>query len=407
MRRTIKNRKNPKNRNKRPNLKLKGEPRFYDNHIEVDIELFRKNMKKSRKRNGGGDFSDGNCDATPLTEHISLDTIPQLNLLNLQQIGYTKEGLSNIVTISKCPISHANEFALRISRSSVSIEQLSVELHRQKFQSIIDEYNRQIELSRHNYTPKLFYVCFLHIEFIRKLLGPIHSITVGTTGEQYCLCSVMEKVQIIREVNIRLIFDVIHLVNDVVNNSQVLFIDIKPENIGYNSNGQIVFFDLETTYSCGLTELSPDYMSSMEEISSFCIFLMRYIFISFVIHKYDLSKDTDLSELIAIIQEINSKSFTLFGEPTPFLHVLAIMYILQDTEYRFFPKISLFKAIINTYIYDFAVKDKKKNIYKEDLKPFHDQDTIIPKILELLKKKESSQKGFISKLEEHKMASGR
>lgn len=406
MRRTIKNRKNPKNRNKRPNLKLKGEPRFYDNHIEVDIELFRKNIKKSRKRNGGGDFSDGNCDATPLTEHISLDMIPQLNLLHLQQIGYTKEGLSNIVTISKCPISRANEFALRISRTSVSIEQLSVELHRQKFQSIIDEYNRQIELSRHNYTPKLFYVCFLHIEFITKLLGPIHSITVGTTGEQYCLCSVMEKVQIIREVNIRLIFDVIQLVNDVVNNSQVLFIDIKPENIGYNSNGQIVFFDLETTYSCGLTELSPDYMSSTEEISSFCIFLMRYIFISYVIHKYDLSKDTDLSELIAIIQEINSKSFTLFGEPTPFLHVLAIMYILQDTEYRFFPKISLFKAIINSYIYVFAVKDKEKNIYKEEyLKSIYHQDIIIPKIQELLKNKETSQKGFISKLENHKMAS--
>jgi hypothetical protein len=133
-----------------------------------------------------------------------------------------------------------------------------------------------------------------------------------------------------------------------------------------------------------------------------------YIFISFVIHKYDLSKDTDLSELIEIIQEINLKSFTLFGESTPFLHVLAIMYILQDTEYRFFPKISLFKAIINTYIYDFAVKDKKKNIYKEeDLKSFYDQDTIIPKILQLLKEKESSQKGFISKLENHKMASGR
>jgi hypothetical protein len=145
----------------------------------------------------------------------------------------------------------------------------------------------------------------------------------------------------------------------------------------------------------------------MEEISSFCIFLMTYIFISFVIHKYDLSKDTHLSELIAIIQEINSKSFTLFGEPTPFLHVLAIMYILQDTEYRFFPKISLFKAIINKYIYDFAVKDKEKNIYEEDLKSFYDQDIIIPKILELLKKKESSQKDFIRKLKEHKMAPGR
>jgi hypothetical protein len=112
-----------------------------------------------------------------------------------------------------------------------------------------------------------------------------------------------------------------------------------------------------------------------------------------------------LSELIAIIQEINSKSFTLFGEPTPFLHVLAIMYILQDTEYRFFPKISLFKAIINTYICDFALKDKKKNIYEGYLKSFYDQDIIIPKIVELLKNKETSQKGFISKLENHKMAS--
>ena len=287
---TRKNRKNHKNRNKRPNIKIKGEPRFYDNHIDVDIELFRKKWKKSRKRNGGGDFSKENCDATPLTKPIGFDNIVEesigvpiefLDGVNLESIDTTNnEGSGSVVKITKCkpPTSDVNEFALRISRTSVSIDQLSDEQNRQKFQPIVDEYNRQIELSRHNYTPKLFYVCFLHIKFIRNLLGPTHSITVGTTGEQYCLCSVMEKVQTITEVNIEQVDDVIRLVDDVVKTSKIVFIDIKPENIGYNSKGQMVFLDVESKFCCRLTELSLDYMSSPDEISSFCIFLHLFTF---------------------------------------------------------------------------------------------------------------------------------
>jgi len=270
-----------KNRNKRPNIKIKGEPRFYDNHIDIDIELFRKKWKKSRKRNGGGDFSKEKCDATPLTKPIGFDNIVAMDNLNLESIDTTNnEGSGSVVKITKCkpPTSDVNEFALRISRTSVSIDQLSDEENRQKFQPIVDEYNRQIELSRHNYTPKLFYVCFLHIKFIRNLLGPTHSITVGTTGEQYCLCSVMEKVQTITEVNIEQVDDVIRLVDDVVKTSKIVFIDIKPENIGYNSKGQMVFLDVESKFCCRLTELSLDYMSSPDEISSFCIFLHLFTF---------------------------------------------------------------------------------------------------------------------------------
>ena len=403
---TRKNRKNHKNRNKRPNIKIKGEPRFYDNHIDIDIELFRKKWKKSRKRNGGGDFSKENCDATPLTKPIGFDNIVEesigtpiefLNGVNLQSIGHTNEGSGSVVKITKCkpPTSDVNEFALRISRTSVSIDQLSDEENRQKFQPIVDEYNRQIELSRHNYTPKLFYVCFLHIKFIRNLLGPTHSITVGTTGEQYCLCSVMEKVQTITEVNIEHVDDVIQLVDDVVKTSKIVFIDIKPENIGYNSKGQMVFLDVESKYCCRLSELSLDYMSSSEEISSFCIILMKYIFIWYVIYNYDLGEYTDLSILKQIIEEINSTTFTLFGEANiPFLHVVAIIHSLQDTEHRFFPATVLYKAIINEYIWGPATDHQQRKIYKNkqfsngtDLISFYNQVTLRTKLGEVSRNK--------------------
>lgn len=412
---TRKNRKNPKNRNKRPNIKIKGEPRFYDNHIEVDIEFFRTNVKKSRKRHGGGDFSKENCNATPLTNPIGFDNILPTDHLNLQPIGHTNEGSGSIVTITKCipPTSVVNEFALRIFKNSVSIDQLSDEA--QQFQPIIDEYNRQIELSTHNYTPKLFYVCFLHIEFIRNLLGPTHSISMGTTGDKYFLCSVMEKVQTIRQVNMKHVVDVIRLVDDVVNTSKIVFIDIKPDNIGYNSDGQIVFLDLESKYCCRLSELSFDYMSSEEEISSFCICLMRYIFIWYVIYNYDLGEDTDLSELIAIIKEINSTTFTLFGEENiPFLHVVAIIHTLQDTEHRFFPATVLYKAIINTYIWGPASYHQQKKIYKNkqfsngtDLISFYNQDTLRQKLVKIGNHKLSQRQEYITKLEKHKMNSGR
>ena len=441
-----------KNRNKRPNIKIKGEPRFYDNHIDVDIELFRKKWKKSRKRNGGGDFSKENCDATPLTKPIGFDNIvamdnlyrrrfesaPQrgalfksvtgnlveesigvpiefLNGVNLQPIDTTNnKGSGSIVKITKCisPTSDVNEFALRISRTSVSIDQLSDEENRQKFQPIVDEYNRQIELSRHNYTPKLFYVCFLHIKFIRNLLGPTHSITVGTTGEQYCLCSVMEKVQTITEVNIEHVDDVIQLVDDVVKTSKIVFIDIKPENIGYNSKGQMVFLDVESKYCCRLSELSLDYMSS-KDISSFCIFLMRYIFISFVKYRYRLSEAIDLSKLIELIKAINSKTFNLFGEATPFLQVVAIIHTLQDTEYRFFPERIFFKAIINEYIWKPAVEYQTNTRNNEEsskdpvLQSFYKQTTLRQKLGEVTRNREIQTQKYITKLETHKRASRR
>ena len=81
-------------------------------------------MKKSRKRNGGGDFSNVNCKATPLTDPIGLDNILPTDQLNLQPIGHTKDGQSSTVQITKCitPKSLVNEFALRILRSSVSID---------------------------------------------------------------------------------------------------------------------------------------------------------------------------------------------------------------------------------------------------------------------------------------------
>ena len=419
---TRKNRKNHKNRNKRPNIKIKGEPRSYNNHIEVDIEFFRTNVKKSRKRNGGGDFSKENCDATPLIQPIGFDNIVAMDQLNLQSFGHTNEGSGSIVTITKCippPTSGVNAFALRIFKTSVSIDQLNDEEHRPKiqpiFQPIIDEYNRQIELSVYNYTPKLFYICFLHIKFIKTLLGPTHSITMGTTDDKYFLCSVMEKVETIREVNIKHMVDVIRLLDDVVNNSKIVFIDIKPDNIGYNSNGQIVFLDLESKYCCRLSELSFDYMSSEEEISSFCICLMKYIFISYVIYNYDLGEDTDLSELIAIIKEINSTTFTLFGEANiPFLHVVAIIHTLQDTEHRFFPATVLYKAIINGYIWGPATDHQQRKIYKNkqfsngtDLISFYNQVTLRKKLGEVSRNKVFQREKYITKLEEHKRNSGR
>ncbi len=385
-------------------LKIKGEPRSYNNHIEVDLEFFRTNVKKSRKRNGGGDFSKENCDATPLTKPIGFDNIVEesigtpiefLNGVNLQSIGHTNEGSGSIVTITKCkpPTSDVNEFALRIFKTSVSIDQLNDE--EQQFQPIIDEYNRQIELSVYNYTPKLFYICFLHIKFIKTLLGPTHSITMGTTDDKYFLCSVMEKVETIREVNMKHMVDVIRLLDDVVNTSKIVFIDIKPDNIGYNSDGQIVFLDLESKYCCRLSELSFDYMSSEEEISSFCIILMKYIFISYVIYNYDLGEVTDLSELIAIIKEINSTTFTLFGEANiPFLHVVAIIHTLQDKEHRFFPATVLYKAIINEYIVKIAIYHQTRNVYKnkqfsEDtvLQSFYNQVTLRTKLGEVSRNK--------------------
>lgn len=413
---TRKNRKNHKNRNKRPNIKIKGEPRSYNNHIEVDIEFFRTNVKKSRKRNGGGDFSKENCDATPLIQPIGFDNIVAMDQLNLQSIGHTNEGSGSIVTITKCipPTSGVNEFALRIFKTSVSIDQLNDEEHRPKiqpiFQPIIDEYNRQIELSVYNYTPKLFYICFLHIKFIKTLLGPTHSITMGTTDDKYFLCSVMEKVETIREVNIKHMVDVIRLLDDVVNNSKIVFIDIKPDNIGYNSDGQIVFLDLESKFSCGLTELSFDYMSSSEEISSFCIILMKYIFISYVIYNYDLGEDTDLSIFKQIIEEINSTTFTLFGEANiPFLDVVAIIHTLQNTEHRFFPERIFFKAIINEYIVKIAINHQTRNVYinkqfLEDivLESFYNQVTLRKKLGEVSRSRVFQTHKYITKLEEHK-----
>ena len=410
-----------KNRNKQSNIKIKGEPRFYDNHIEVDIELFRKNVKKSRKRNGGGDFSNVNCKATPLTEPIGLDNILPTDQLyrrrveflkgvNLQPIGHTKDGQSSTVQITKCitPKSLVNEFALRILRSSVSIDELSVQAWR--FQPTIDEYNRQIELSRYNYTPKLFYVCFLHIEFIRNLLGPTHSISMGTTGDTYFLCSVMEKVQTIRQVNMKHVVDVIRLVDVVVNNSKIVFIDIKPDNIGYNSKGQMVFLDLESNFCCRLSELSLDYMSSAEEISRFCIILMKYIFIWYVIYNYDLGEDIDLSVFKQMIEEINSTTFTLFGEANiPFLHVVAIIHTLQDTEHRFFPATVRYKAIINEYIVTIAINHQTRNVYKnkqfsEDtvLQSFYNQVTLRKKLGEVSRSRVFQTQKYITKLEEHK-----
>ena len=395
-----------KNRNKQSNIKIKGEPRFYDNHIEVDIELFRKNVKKSRKRNGGGDFSKVNCKATPLTEPIGLDNILPTDQLNLQPIGHTKDGQSSTVQITKCitPKSLVNEFALRILRSSVSIDELSVQARR--FQPIIDEYNRQIELSRYNYTPKLFYVCFLHIEFIRTLLGPRHSISMETSGDTYFLCSVMEKVQTIRQVNIKHVVDVSRLVDDVVNNSKIVFIDIKPDNIGYNSKGQMVFLDLESNFCCRLSELSLDYMSSAEEISRFCIILMKYIFISYVIYNYDLGEDIDLSVFKQMIEEINSTTFTLFGEANiPFLHVVAIIHTLQDTEHRFFPATVLYRGIINGYIVKIAIggNEYKNKQFSEDtvLQSFYNQVTLIQN-LPTVKNRASQKDIYITKLKEHK-----
>ena len=418
---TRKNRKNHKNRNKRPNIKIKGEPRFYDNHIDIDIELFRKKWKKSRKRNGGGDFSKENCDATPLIQPIGFDNIVEesigvpiefLNGVNLQSIGHTNEGSGSIVTITKCkpPTSDVNEFALRIFKTSVSIDQLNDE--EQQFQPIIDEYNRQIELSVYNYTPKLFYVCFLHIEFIRNLLGPTHSISMGTRGDTYFLCSVMEKVQTIRQVNIKHVVDVTRLVDDVVNNSKIVFIDIKPENIGYNSKGQMVFLDVESKYCCRLSELSLDYMSS-KDISRFCIILMKYIFISYVIYRYLLSEAIDLSKLIAIIKEINSTTFNLFGEATPFLQVVAIIHTLQDTEYRFFPERIFFKAIINEYIWKPAVEYQTNTRNNEEsskdpvLQSFYNQTTLRQKLGEVTRNREIQTQKYITKLETHKRASRR
>ena len=172
----------------------------------------------------------------------------------------------------------------------------------------------------------------------------------------------------------------------------------------------MVFLDLESNFCCRLSELSLDYMSSAEEISRFCIILMKYIFISYVIYRYHLGEDTDLSVFKQMIEEINSTTFTLFGEANiPFLHVVAIIHTLQDTEHRFFPATVLYKAIINEYIVKIAIDHQTRNVYinkqfSEDtvLQSFYNQVTLRTKLGEVSRSRVFQTQKYITKLEEHK-----
>ena len=140
---------------------------------------------------------------------------------------------------------------------------------------------------------------------------------------------------------------------------------------------------------------------------------MRYIFISFVKYRYLLSEAIDLSKLIAIIKEINSTTFNLFGEATPFLQVVAIIHTLQDTEYRFFPERIFFKAIINEYIWKPAVEYQKNTRNNEEsskdpeLQSFYNQTTLRQKLGEVTRNREIQTQKYITKLETHKRASRR
>jgi hypothetical protein len=107
-----------------------------------------------------------------------------------------------------------------------------------------------------------------------------------------------------------------------------------------------------------------------------------------------------------MIEEINSTTFTLFGEANiPFLHVVAIIHTLQDTEHRFFPATVLYRGIINGYIVKIAIggNEYKNKQFSEDtvLQSFYNQVTLIQN-LPTVKNRASQKKIYITKLEEHK-----
>ena len=402
MGKTRKNRKNPKKRNKRSNIKIKGKPRILKNYIEFDIEFIQKHMKKSRKINGGGDFTLDNCDFTQLIRPITIESIPKIADFNLDVLRMSKLeiGSNNNVKHVKCKHnepSGAPSIVLRILTYPIRIENDKFTFYKDLTDnkdiiseinsSIIHEYNIQIHLSLLNLAPSIFSVFLLKLE--RALMSDIsisgstrdnrnvqeYLNTVPDSDNSYVLCCIMERVTPLQEkdggkvTSLKYFRDVRAAIEEL-SSKNFVHLDCKPDNMAiYAKTGKLIFIDFDPSFVCRQSTLPLNEYMNESDIVAFCSDLMMYIFTYYVINFMRPGVAIE-SIKSTVIDPIITKTFIFDKRDTPFLEIVAKIYLSQ-TDYRItkllFPvNIWLFE-IFNAYV----LKERIPN------SPYHDFVTIV------------------------------